>query len=763
MGFRSAAFIVLLVLTVHCVAQKEYNVRYFGNRAGVSFNGTMRALTDGRLNPLENSTSMCDKDGNLLFYTDGDTVFNRAHGVMKGGVLNPSYDFFRESCFQGTLAIPGPGKDLYYLFSAQGHEQKDSNKYLRYSVIDMSKDGGLGEVINADNPLFEGTGEGVAITRHANGTDYWIASIDKVNRKFVAVRTVNGKIDMTTIVRHDVDPNIQADYMSASCLHEFSPDGTIFKGTNGFRIENGVYKGYFWLYRFDNSTGAISEPLYIPEAWPPLTIEFSPNSRFLYTMIGGGAKCNLVQYDLDAWDLSKILASRTLIYSITPKPRTINPYDPEEADIVNMQLGPGNKIYTLAYYSSFLSIIHEPNEKGKACNFEQFALDLQGRNNKSSGPCYPNFFYESSITVGEDRMMCNGDTIVLECKTDGRDIKWNTGDTGKFLKVTKPGTYSARANRRGKTISDEVVITSGNKMKVYLGQDTSFCEEFKHLLDAGKGGTGYRWNTGDTTITKLVDSGGIYAVTVKDENSCNSADTIKIVRLRDPLVTVLVDTPNCKTIVSCEPQDGIEYLWNTGERSSEIEAKKKGTYTLVVSTLFCAIEKKVNVDVILRPEIDLGPDQWICKVEFVTLNVNDGTSFHWNTGDTGSSIQVRQQGVYSVIASAFNCQATDEVRVWEGCDLDFYIPSAFTPTDDGLNEVFRVAGEPIDYVSMTIVDRWGEIIYRHEGRPEEVFWDGMYKNALCQEGHYFFMIKVSAKIQEALKSKHVKGSVMLLR
>lgn len=764
-SFKPYFTLAILFVTMQSIAQREYDVRYFGHRAGLQFNSMgIAPISGGRTRAYETATSMCDKNGNLLFYTDGDTVYNRTHQVMKNGVLQPANYFYRSSSFHGAHAVPHPKKNnIYYLFVGQGWEKRDINRFLRYSVIDMSLDGGMGEIIERDVPLLPDPGESFGITMHNNDTDYWIASIDKVKKQFNSIRTVNGEIDPSTKVNQDINIDFDDQYHRCNSLHEFSPDGTIFKGMNIIDMVNGNYKGYFSLYHFDNVTGKISDHLRIPVNGQPWAFEFSPNSRFLYVFNNG-----LYQYDLCEWDSAKIVQSRSPIY--TEQMNTVwhpdRPIPVVDQQLMSLELGMGNKIYTLSQFSSLVSIIHNPDEKGAACNFQKAAINLEPNYNTCGGPSYPNFPYKTAkISIGPDRTMCIGDTITLICTTacNATNIIWNTGEKGNTIMVTKPGTYRVTATIGNKTYSDEIIITSGNKIKVYLGQDTAFCGAFTHLLDAGKGGKNYLWNTGDTTVTKIADSEGMYAVTVTDENSCDDADTIYIDRLYEPVISTFMDTINCNTVLKVQPQNNIKYQWSTGATTTEIKVEKRGTYSLTASTPFCKLVRNVEVTEVPRPEINLGPDTGICNVDFITLQANGGTQYKWNTGDTTPFLNVYKKGYYSVLVSKYNCTATDEIEIWEGCDIDFYIPNAFTPTADGLNEIFRVTGEHIEQVGLTIVDRWGEVIYQGNGLVDDVGWDGTYKDILCSEGVYFYMIKISGKYRGVFRTKNLEGSITLLR
>jgi urease alpha subunit len=96
-------------------AQKEANIWYFGANAGLDFNsGTPVALLDGALDTIEGCATISDTDGNLLFYTDGITVFNKNHTIMLNGMgLNGD-----TSTTQSALIVPKPNdENTYYIFT----------------------------------------------------------------------------------------------------------------------------------------------------------------------------------------------------------------------------------------------------------------------------------------------------------------------------------------------------------------------------------------------------------------------------------------------------------------------------------------------------------------------------------------------------------------------------------------------------------------------------------------------------------------------
>ena len=85
-----------------------------------------------------------------------------------------------------------------------------------------------------------------------------------------------------------------------------------------------------------------------------------------------------------------------------------------------------------------------------------------------------------------------------------------------------------------------------------------------------------------------------------------------------------------------------------------------------------------------------------------------------------------------------------------------FIPTAFTPNQDGMNDVFRVKGENLQNFKMLVYDRWGEKIYESENPNEG--WDGTYKGRPVQQDTYVY--QVTAK---NLGDKKMTGAVTLVR
>ncbi|MEQ8238730.1 MAG: gliding motility-associated C-terminal domain-containing protein [Cyclobacteriaceae bacterium] len=178
---------------------KRANIWYFGQNAGLDFNnldaeGHPSVLTDGQIKTDEGSAVISDEAGNLLFYTDGETVWNRAHEIMPNGEgLKGSF-----SSTQSALIVPQPGSDrLYYVFTTAAQGGIDG---LNYSVVDMTESGALGDVIIKNALLYTPTTEKLTAVLHTNGRDVWVITHKWESDEFYTYLVSEEGLDETPVI-----------------------------------------------------------------------------------------------------------------------------------------------------------------------------------------------------------------------------------------------------------------------------------------------------------------------------------------------------------------------------------------------------------------------------------------------------------------------------------------------------------------------------------------------------------------------------------
>ena len=133
-----------IIVTEYGVANQISNQWYFGEQAGIEFTGGATAILDGNnMLSAEGCATISDVNGDLLFYTNGSTVWNRDHDEMVNGLLIGG----EETSAQSALILPFNGdQTMYYIFTTE-NVYGDGEYALRYSIVDLKEDSGLGAVV----------------------------------------------------------------------------------------------------------------------------------------------------------------------------------------------------------------------------------------------------------------------------------------------------------------------------------------------------------------------------------------------------------------------------------------------------------------------------------------------------------------------------------------------------------------------------------------------------------------------------------------
>lgn len=385
-------YVILLILLCishyNVMAQKRGVVWCFGDSALVNFSDTSNITTGiSAVKSRGSCASVSDTLGNLLFYSgynndvyvaggpafQNGEVFNRFHTTMQNGDSIVMQLWYRE-----VVIIDYPTQpNLYYLFSV-GVTQS-SQQGLYYSIIDMSANGGGGEVIQKNVQLqnFKMV-DCLSAIKHGNGRDWWV-----IFRKFDSASLPNSDYYFYLVTPTGIS-NV---FVQAVGILNSTNLGQISFNVQGNQMCFINYKGLIELYDFDRCTGMLSNTITISQEssaapWPGLwSAEFSPSGDVLYVtripeVVTDSSR--LFQYDLKS---SNIAASKDTLWS-TPFMITID----------QLKRAPDNKIYLATnYYQVYpyqdtvfnyinmnLSVINSPDSLGAACDLQPFSFHLGG-------------------------------------------------------------------------------------------------------------------------------------------------------------------------------------------------------------------------------------------------------------------------------------------------------------------------------------------------------------------------------------------------
>jgi gliding motility-associated-like protein len=638
-----------LILSGEAFCQKEANTWYFGNRAGLDFNQTPpRALYNSKASSYEGFTSISDKNGELIFYSNGITVVNRQHQPMKNGA-HITGDI---SSTMGTVIVPLPGNDsIYYLFTTGAAFQE--TRQLLYNIINIKGDNGLGEVVQSNILIEDVIFEKIAAVRHCNKKDVWIVVHKWDSDEYHSYLVTAAGLNPVPVVSKAA-VSITGNENNGIGSLKFAANGTKLAAVHAF--ENNLVE----LMDFNNLNGVISNPVVFQPSVPrnatftgSYGVEFSPNGRLLYVSVNSSftEPCLLYQFDISSNNATSILATKQLIANATP------------FFAGALQMGPDQKIYMAMWNDTSISVIENPDVFGAGCNFKYNKIFVGAATREPVQFGLPNFiqsYFDSSSNPYDFKRTsdCLNKNVAFKIsRTAGIDsVKWDFGDGQQSQALqpvnnyANPGFYNVQlivykidCSGSNDTVNRRIwIAATGN----FLGKDTSGCDNLALSIGvAAIDGANYLWNNGAVSNTITTTNFGLYWLEL-NQNGCKLRDSLNVFEKQKPAVNIGNDTFVCN-----------------------------------------------NKPIVLN------------------AGNNIASGYLWNTGETSPFISINKAGIYYVTVTGNLCAATDTVIVFPG-DCDIFIPNTFTPNGDGINDQFGIANSvKVQDFSMKIYNRYGQVIF----------------------------------------------------
>ncbi|MFT6369915.1 MAG: gliding motility-associated-like protein [Maribacter sp.] len=405
--------------------QGETSNWYFGEEAGLQFNndGSVNALTDGRLKTFEGCATISNPFGDLLFYTNGIFVYDRNHNIMENG----SGLYGDPSSTQSAIIVPKPeDPNIYYIFTVDTSVfDGDPDRGLNYATVDISLNNGNGAVVEKNVRLLQDCSEKIAAVRkNCFDKSIWVVTLASENGTLPVFDTYHAfEVNTTGVVVTSIKttfPDLQIEDPRGAL--KFAPNGVMMASANMF---DGLQ-----LFDFDSETGLFSNQRQLPingTEQLPYGIEFSPKGQYLYThttqfLTNEIYVSLLVQFDVLAQNIqnSQVELDRRPIFRGA------------------LQIGSNGKIYrTLsADYNNgtpFLSVINSPDLKGIAADYAHRSISLNGKiGTQGLPPFIQSFFDKTDLIVDKNGNtsnfleLCEGEAFTLQTKaTDGATYNWS--------------------------------------------------------------------------------------------------------------------------------------------------------------------------------------------------------------------------------------------------------------------------------------------------------------------------------------------------
>jgi PKD repeat protein len=742
-------YILLLLFPYTLLAQKEASNWYFGDRAGIQFNPAASALTNGQMSADEGCSSISDTNGMLLFYSNGINVWNRNHVIMSNGSGLAGHLSSTTSCH----IVPQPDGNLYYIFTTDAVENNLANG-LRYSIVDMSANGGLGSVISKNNLLLQFSCEKITSVYHNNGTDLWVMAHGFGNNTFFAYLLTGAGLN-TTPVQTSIG-SILRKHISDFGSNSYSAIGYMKFSHDGTKLANAVFGilNRTELFDFNNSTGKLSNLRTLPG--PPIVqglfliyggaygIEFSPNDSMLYVSTVYmntyllDARGWVYQYQIFADDQTIINNSATIIIQSNG------------VAYGAMQLAPDCRIYvskgSIRGSQGFIDVVANPNWEGSGCDYLINGFNLNGR---TPGFGLPQVFRPCGKADFIFISVCPGDTVQFQDKSTPpvKSWLWDFGDPASGVLNSSseknpahiynvPGSYQVKLVVLGRGFVDSVSkFVTISQPVVDLGNDTTVCPGVSVLLDAGNTNAIYRWwyKPSPAAAPVMLYLGKAFRLIIRKPpgtywvdvtiNNCTVSDTIRISNFPPITDELGNDTTLCagqSIVIHAGNDPGADYSWSTGEITESILADTAALYSVTITKNGCTEKFDKQVTFALPQLIDIGKDSTLCAGQQITLSVNlSNATFLWSNGSTASSITVEDSGRYWLDVNYFSCPTASDTIAFKYIEgIEYIVPNLITPDGDGHNDEFQVLNL-IPNTSLVVCNIWGNEVYKSKDYPND--------------------------------------------
>ncbi len=695
--------------------------------------------------------SYTDKNGNLLLYVSKNRLFNgNGDSLLNGN--NEMFDSnkFHDERLDKSIII----KDIsQYSFTVIYANQNgyDFSAGIQYSKVDLSEY--PGKVVSKNNqiyrPKYAGLGDfGFAAYTHPSKEFTWLVVADFEGQLSIY------KVTNDTIILHStyIQETIGGGGKN-SCQLNFSNFGNYLGRviyTNEFQIDK--TRTYLIVYKFNKYTGKIEAVKSVLSKYSRTSnaFEFSPNEKYMYY----GCQTRNVG------DTARILQmSNPFLYDNDTICRDVFvlPYESASTLGAPVQLGPDGRIYMTngsTVKDSFLSYIPYPNLRAPNCGFVLNGIKTK---NEIATVGMPNFvqdyitqpyFLFDTVCLGETTniALVNNYTDSVRYFIDGLDLGLLKSDT-LAIRFTESGKHTIKTIMYYPLNIDTLVanIFVSDIATPNLGNDTMLC--FNELLELAIDTNQVekiRWSNNVELATYTVKAPGL--IWVKVSNAfCAKSDTILVEALNCKITT---DSLCLGQLTSHKLEDPTadSILWYIENKKEQIGNtvinhlySQEGKQIIALKAYKSGLPKYVkdSFTITAMPNYFLKDSMFVCEPITLESPLKTEYTTQWNNIPNSQEVFAQKSGWYTLQITKNGCKSSDSTFVKiSDCQCLIYYPSAFSPNNDGLNDVFSINTEcDVSEVKFDIYNRWGENIVR-----QAKSWNGNYMNSPCQEGVYLWQL-----------------------
>lgn len=722
--------IAVLLLLVSSTSQAQNHAQIWNwdlgfdldfNQDSVQYSARRNLHTDMLSSQNESGSSYTDSLGNLLLYTNGEVLFDKHDDTIVDQLFGGT------SNLQSSLIIRTKNRSTFVIVTnGNCYNQREKQYGLRYSVVDI---GCKPAKVIAKNILLNrlATSESLAAYSHPSKDITWIAT--REYKDLLIYKLIDNEIKLHQRLR------LPLTECNSIGQIKFSNQGNFIGITHGYYDyvypeQRHVGFGETIVVRFNIETGHASEGVNVFNS-PGYGLEFSPNEKYVFV----STQCTY-RDSTRLWQISNPYTnptdtSKKLIYSAISNV------------LWPLQLNPHGEIYCLtdlSYTSIAYSVIENPNLP--IC---QFNLNMQVCNNlytSTSGT--PNFvqdyIYQPYI---RSSTICEGETVAIpvhNLEADSVFYQWENGPLmrldSSFIEkhFSKAGSYRLKVYIHYPASVKVIDHTQVVKPRPYLnlGNDTLLFVGSSFEFNSSLSPDSFLWSDQHPSLSRSWNSDTTLSLAVWS-NGCSSSDEIStyflyygfhdsVICLNDSSILKLNESRMDSALLYIDSEPILSY-----SQDHDVSERDPGRYTIDVKLFYQGLILNFNEEIeLVKLNFNPFPDSlfW-CEPQSLELTHSDSFNLYFNGNKNLESMSVNSSGWQFVQADYLSCSEEDSVFVLiENCQCDYYIPNAFSPNNDGINDIFDIIHTeecPLIFSMLSIYNRWGQLIY--EGSTP---WDGLF-------------------------------------
>jgi gliding motility-associated-like protein len=641
-----------------------------------------------------------DAAGNLLFACDGKTIIDRNLSIvpaLKGKRFNSGND--------KVLAAKVPGTSKFYIFYSTGNDiLRNSPWTIRYAVLDLSLNGGLGDITEYDHVIASNVSQGFTLAQGSATEDIWLITHQNQTVNFLAYKITSTGLSTVPVMSMASSKLAGTEYIFKDL--KTSHNGKMIAGIM-YRDYTDIFAEayhYTEVFNFDANAGVLTSRVrsrrnrnYYHSSQ---TVEFSADDRLLYEgqmdRIYGLQPCgwgggSVVQYNLcytDSVDFAKYAMRVAYIFNFCNSASSWG----------RIQMGADKKIY-MPYSGTIISSINNPNRIGSSSNYTFNAHQVSQSNNTTV--LAPTFHHREMEKAVKNNIIYNGGcfpnpTHFSITNDTIKNIVWNFGDLSSVGNSSNnlspehvfsaPGMYTVSAqlynslNHYIETVTELVEIKDpAVRLLNAYPKDTIFCsgQSLKLKLNVVNGifhwqqkGQYSTFSVG-TSDTIQIYSTGTYYVEMRqnDCDGCVMRDSINVVVLPSPYVQLGNDRQFCTgdSIQLAFYDAAADYLWSNGSTDKAVWVKKGGTYWVEAEFNKNGCPQRDTIEIKEVPGVSFSfpNDTTLCAGQTLLLNPNiTNANYYWQNNTYTPTQLVNKPGTYWARVSNYNgCTKTDTIHV----------------------------------------------------------------------------------------------------